>query len=100
MKKFLLFLAAVSASSLMALSELENLMIKEASTPEGKSAAKTYLLNVAKEKEAAAKHHEDRAGNSAGKAASEVAFKKSSLQIAKDLKAEAVEYKKAAEGIK
>jgi len=89
-------------SSLMALTELENLMIKEAVTPEGKTAAKNYLMNIAKEKETAAKHHEEQAGifGSAGKAVSEASAKKNHTKLAKDLKSEAMDYKKAAESIK
>lgn len=100
MKKIIGLLALCISTSVFALSELENLMIKEATTSESKQAARSYLNSIAKEKEESAKRHEKMAGNKAGKAMTEVKFKEHCLNLAKEFRAEAEEYKKAAEQLK
>ncbi|TGL51748.1 hypothetical protein EHQ59_11390 [Leptospira kemamanensis] len=75
-------------------------MIKEANTPESKQAARTYLNAMAKEKEENAKRHERMAINQGGKVVSAAKFKEHNLNLAKEFRAEAEEYKKAADALK
>ncbi|TGK82610.1 hypothetical protein EHQ24_09395 [Leptospira noumeaensis] len=75
-------------------------MIKEANSPESKQAARSYLNSIAKEKEANAVRHEKMAGNNGGKAISQAKFKEHCLTLAKEFRAEAEEYKKAAADLK
>lgn len=100
MKKLISILLVLASTSLFALSELENLMIKEANSPESKQAARSYLNAMAKEKEENARRHEKMAGNKGGKAVSEAKFKEHCLNLAKEFRAEADEYKKAADALK
>ena len=100
MKKIITLLLVLASTSVFALSDLENLMIKEAVSPESKQAARSYLNSIAKEKEASAKRHEKMAGNKAGKAITEAKFKEHCLNLAKEFRAEAEEYKKAAADLK
>ncbi|WP_244310367.1 LIC_10421 family protein [Leptospira noumeaensis] len=100
MKKFISLLLVLASTSVFALSELENLMIKEANSPESKQAARSYLNSIAKEKEANAVRHEKMAGNNGGKAISQAKFKEHCLTLAKEFRAEAEEYKKAAADLK
>ncbi|MBM9592506.1 hypothetical protein JWG41_19650 [Leptospira sp. 201903075] len=75
-------------------------MIKEANSPESKQAARSYLNSMAKEKEANAVRHEKMAGNKGGKAITEAKFKEHCLNLAKEFRSEAEEYKKAADELK
>lgn len=100
MKKIFTLLLVLASTSVFALSDLENLMIKEANSPESKQAARSYLNSMAKEKEANAVRHEKMAGNKGGKAITEAKFKEHCLNLAKEFRTEAEEYKKAADELK
>jgi hypothetical protein len=101
MKKLSILLLLISFSSIFALSEIEDLLIKEATTPEAKKATKNYLLEMAKEKDASAQRHKNMSvSHSGGKAASQSSLHDHMLKQSKALKLQADEYRKAAEGIK
>jgi hypothetical protein len=101
MKKLSILLLLISFSSLFALTEMEDLLIKEATTAESKKATKHYLLEMAKEKEESAQRHQNLSvSHSGGKTASQNKLHDHMLKQAKELKLQAEEYRKAAENIK
>jgi hypothetical protein len=102
MKKLSILLLLISFSSIFALSEMEDLLIKEATTRRSqRKQLKHYLLEMAKEKEESAQRHQNLSvSHSGGKTASQNKLHDHMLKQAKELKLQAEEYRKAAENIK
>ncbi|TGJ99135.1 hypothetical protein EHO59_14750 [Leptospira semungkisensis] len=100
MKKLILFLliSFVYVGSLSAFTELDQLLIVEATTPDLKKIAKEYFLKKAKDSKELADKYKSLANTSSGaKATTDAADKKKYEKLAEHSEREAAQYKAQAD---